>query len=139
MNTPTILRLAAALAAVQGTAHGSLFVRAKPRHGPIEEAVVEAMRSNRFDFAGATRSYWDLYYGYGLQAAAACLVEAILLWQLARIAESQPALVGPIVGLFVLVNVAHAMLTARYFFYLPVVFDLVIAACLTWAFIVTRR
>jgi hypothetical protein len=139
MHSATILRIAAALAAIQGSAHGSLFLRARPRHGPAEEAVVEAMQSNRFDFAGAMRSYWDFYYGYGLQAAAACLVEAVLFWQLARVAESQPALIRPIVGLFVLVNVGHALLTARYFFYVPIVFDLAIAACLASAFAMAAR
>jgi hypothetical protein len=139
MSAAVILRIAAVLAAVQGTAHGTLFLRARPRHGPAEVAVIEAMQSNRFDFAGATRSYWDFYVGYGLQAAAACLVEAVLFWQLARMAESQPALVRPTVALFVLVNVGHALLTARYFFYLPIVFDLAIAACLAWAFVVAAR
>jgi hypothetical protein len=138
MNTATILRLAAALAAVQGTAHAMLFTRAKPRHGPAEVAVIDAMQTNRFDFAGSTRSYWDFYYGYGLQAAAVGLVEAVLFWQLARIAESQPALVRPMVALFVLVNIGHALLTARYFFYRPVVFDVAIAACLAWAFAASR-
>ena len=63
-----LLRITAALAAIQGLAHGALFVSAKPRYGPAEVAVVEAMRANRF-FAGGTRSYWDLYFGYGLIAA----------------------------------------------------------------------
>ena len=130
MTTATLLRTAAGLAAVQGIAHGTLFLRAKPRHGPAEIAVIQAMQSKRFDFAGATRSYWDFYIGYGLEAAAACVVEAVLFWQLARMAQSQPALVRPTVVLFVLVNIGHALLAARYFFYVPIVFDLLIAFCL---------
>lgn len=139
MSTVLILRIAAGLAAVQGIAHGTLFLRAKPRHGATEVAVVQAMQSNRFDFAGATRSYWDFYFGYGIQAAASCLVEAVLFWQLAKIAESQPRLVLPTVGLFVLVNLGHAALIARYFFWLPMVFDLTIAACLAAVFLPIAR
>jgi len=139
MSTSLLLRMAAVLAAVQGTAHGALFVGAKPHHGAKEVAVLDAMRSNQFDFAGATRSYWDFYYGYGLQAAGACLVEAVLFWQLARIAESYPTLTRPIVALFILVNVGHAALTAHYFFFLPVVFDLMIAACLVWGYMAVAR
>jgi len=136
LSTVILLRIAAALAAIQGLAHGTLFVSAKPRYGAAEVAVVEAMKSNRF-FAGGTRSYWDLYFGYGLIAAAACLVEAVLLWQLARIAESNPQLVRPILGLLILTNVGHALLVARYFlFYVPIAFDALIAAFLAWAFIV---
>lgn len=135
----TLLRLAAALAAIQGTVHGTLFLTAKPHHGAAEVAVVEAMRANRFDFAGATRSYWDFYVGYGLEAAAVCLVEAVLFWQLATVAATQPTLVRPTVALFVLATIGHALLTARYFFYLPIVFDLAIAACLAWAFTAAGR
>ena len=130
-----VLRVAAVLAAVQGLAHGGLFMSAKPRYGAAEVAVVEAMKSNRF-FGGATRSYWDLYFGYGLIAAATCLVEAVLLWQLVKVAESNPALVRPIVGLLVVANVGHALLVARYFlFYVPIAFDVLIAAALAWAFV----
>jgi hypothetical protein len=139
MGPLTLVRTAATLAAVQGIAHGTLFLRAKPRHGPAEVAVIEAMQGNRFDFARATRSYWDFYIGYGLEAAAACLVEAVLFWQLARMAESQPALVRPTVALFVLVNLGHALLAARYFFYVPIVFDLLIATCLGGAFLTLAR
>jgi hypothetical protein len=136
MNTTIILRIAAVLAAVQGTAHSVLFLTAKPRHGAAEVAVIEVMKSNRF-FAGATRSYWDFYFGYGLLAAAACFVQAILFWQLGKIATSHPTLVRPMVGLFVLANVGHALLIARYFsLYITIAFDLLIAACLAWAFVV---
>jgi len=134
MNTAILLRIAAALAAVQGVAHGALFLAARPRHGPAEVMVVEAMKANRF-FAG-NHGYWDFYFGYGLLAAAACLVQAALLWQLARIAGTQPALVRPMIGLFILANVGHALLLMRYFsLYLPIAFDLLIAACLAWAFV----
>jgi hypothetical protein len=135
VNTATILRIAAVLAAVQGTAHGTLFLRAKPRHGAAEVAVIEAMKSNRFDFAGAVRSYWDFYFGYGLEAASICIVEAVFFWQLAKIATTQPTLVRPIVALFIVANIGHALLTARYFFYVPIAFDLLLAACLAWAFV----
>jgi hypothetical protein len=135
MNATTVLRIAAVLAAVQGTAHSVLFLTAKPRHGAAEVAVIEAMKSNRF-FAGATRSYWDFYFGYGLLAAAACFVQAILFWQLGKIAASHPTLIRPMVGLFLLANVGHALLIARYFsLYVTIAFDLLIAACLAWAFV----
>lgn len=139
MHPSLILRIASTLAAIQGTAHGALFLLAKPRHGPTEVAVIEAMKSNRFDFAGATRSYWDFYFGYGVLAAAFCLVEAVLFWQLANLGKASPALVRPMVALFVLVNVGHALLTARYFFYVPIVFDLIIAGFLGWALVEAAR
>ena len=130
-----LLRIAAILAAVQGLAHIALFASAKPRYGAAEVAVIEAMKTNRF-FTGGTRSYWDMYFGYGLIAGGVCLVEAVLLWQLARIAAVNPALPRPILALLVLANIAHVLLVARYFmFVIPMVFDVLIAALLAWAYI----
>ena len=129
-----LIRGAAILAAVQGLAHAGLFISAKPRHGDAEIAVITAMKANRF-FAGGL-GYWDYYFGYGLVAAAACLVEAALLWQIAAIAATQPVLVRPMVGVFVLANLAHAALLARYFkFPLPIAFDLIIASVLAFALV----
>lgn len=130
-----LLRVAAVVAAIQGFAHGGLFVTAKARHGAEEVAVIEAMKTHRF-FAGATRSYWDMYFGYGLIAAGVCLVEAVLLWQLARIAALNPALVLPIIALVVVANVAHLILVGRYFlFFVPMAFEAIIAVLLTWSYI----
>ena len=132
MKTVMLLRASSILAAVQGLAHAALFISAKPRHGDPEVAVISAMKANRF-FAGGL-GYWDYYFGYGLVAAAACLVEAALLWQIATIAATQPLLVRPLIAVFVLANVAHALLLARYFkFPLPIAFDLIIATALVLA------
>jgi hypothetical protein len=136
---PGLLRIAAALSAIQGTAHGALFILAKPKHGPVEMAVVDAMRSHSFDFAGAQRSYWDFYYGYGLEAAAVCMVEAILLWLLSGLARTNPTLTRPFVVVFILANVAHILLAARFFFFVPILFDLVIIAALVAAFVAAAR
>jgi hypothetical protein len=135
--TPIILlRVAAVLASIQGVAHGGLFIAAKPRYGAQEVAVIEAMKTYRF-FAGGTRSYWDIYFGYGLIAAGVCLVEAVLLWQLGRVAAANPPLARPIIALLVAANLAHLVLVGRYFMFLvPMAFDVLIAALLTWAYVV---
>jgi len=134
MKTVMFVRGAAILAAVQGVAHAALFISAKPRHGDAEVALVAAMKANRF-FSGGL-GYWDYYFGYGLVAASACIVEAALLWQIAAIAETQPVLVRPMVGVFVLANLAHALLLARYFkLRLPIAFDLIIATLLVVALV----
>ncbi len=133
------LRVAALIAAIQGTAHGTMLLTAIPRHGPTEWAIVQAMRTNHFDFAGASRSYWDFYMGYGLEAACACLLEAVLFLQLSKFAAAQPDLVRRIGMIFVIGNIGHIALAAEYFFYLPVVFDVLIIANLLWAVLVVTR
>jgi hypothetical protein len=137
VNTAIILRGAACLAALQGIAHGALFITARPRHGDAEVSVIAAMKTNRFFAGGLT--YWDYYFGYGLIAAAVCIVEGVLCWQLATIAETQPFLVRPLLMAFAAANVGHALLLARYFkFPLPIAFDLAIAMVLVLAVVMAR-
>lgn len=134
MMTSLLLKIASVTALLQGIAHTAMFVSAAPRHGARELAVVEAMQAQHFDFLGSLRSYWDFYFGYGLFAAFNCFIEAVLFWQLARIAVTQPSLVRPIVALFCIANLGYACLAARYFFITPIVPDVILAVCLALAF-----
>ncbi len=126
------------MAAVQYVAHAALFLSAKPTHGAAETAVVNLMKGPRFDFSGFSRSYWDFYFGYGLLAILWGLVEIVLLWQLSALAANDSSAVRPTVALLLLANVAHAVLALCYFFPAPVVGDVVVAVCLTWALVALR-
>ena len=139
MTTSTLLRITAVVALLQFFGHAALFVRAKPTHGDAEVTVVAAMKAHRFNFGGSMRSYWEMYFGYGLEAAFICLVEAILFWQLAIIAGTTPAMVRPIIALFLVANVAHAILVTRYFFLVPLVPDILIALLLAWTLVMSGR
>ena len=130
MKAKSLLRTASAAALLQFAAHTFLFVNASPKHGAEERAVVDAMKSHAFDFGGSVRSYWDFYWGYGLESAFVCLVEAMLFWQLASFVDSSPRLVRQIAALFLLANLGHIVLVSNYFFRIPVIPDAVIAACL---------
>jgi hypothetical protein len=130
---PTFLRIAAVLAAVQYGAHVILFLRAKPSHGTDEIDLVQRMKSLRWNFGGFRRSYWDFYFGYGLLVILWGVIEVILLWQLAAIASTSPAHVAPLIVTLLAANIAHAVLTIRYFFLIPVIFDSVIAIMLVVA------
>jgi hypothetical protein len=135
----TLLRIAAALALVQALAHTAMFLNMHPTHGADEIAVVSAMKSHAFMFGGFSRTYWDMYFGYGLLAALVVFVEAVLFWLLAALAMDDARHLRPIVGLFILYNLAHAALLSRYFFAIPIVADLVVAAALLAAFIAAGR
>ena len=128
MTVSLMLRILAILAVVQFIGHTTLFVTAKPTHGPEEIAVVKAMQSHAFTFAWAPRTYWDMYFGYGLEAAGVCLAEAVLFWLLASATGTNAALVRSIAVLFAVGNVAHFAMLLRYFaFPPPMIFDAVIA------------
>jgi hypothetical protein len=137
MTAPLLLRIVAVVALLQFVGHGAMFVRARPTHGPQEVAVVQAMQSHAFKFALAPRTYWDMYFGYGLEAAFVCLVEAVLFWQLAGAMSADAALVRSIATLFAVGNVAHCVMLVRYFaFPLPMVFDAIIAIGLAAATVI---
>src|SRR5260370_41344365 len=93
------------------------------------------MKSHRFNFLGSQRSYWDFYFGYALEAAFICLIEAVLFWQLAGGASTSPLLIRPIAGLFFLFNAVLVLLVWRYFFITPMIPDVLIMASLGFAFL----
>jgi hypothetical protein len=135
MKTVTLLRIAAVVALVQFCAHTTLFMTYVPMHGPDEVSVVQTMQSHYFSFSGSLRSYWDMYFGYGLFSAFNCLLEAVLLWQLASIATNFPHLVRPVAALFVAANIGYTILVWKYFFPLPSYFDIAIAILLGLAIV----
>lgn len=139
MTPSPLLRLAAAVALLQGIGHAALLLSYQPSHGPAETALVEAMRDQRFDFGGfAPHSYWQMYIAYGLFAAFNCLIEAILFWHLASVANTAPARVRPFAVLFLAANLGYATMVALYFFPIPLYADLIIAACLAGVLWLTR-
>lgn len=80
-----------------------------------------------------------MYFGYGLLAALVVFVEAILFWLLAAVPVEDTRRLRPIVGLFILYNLAHAALLSHYFFAIPIAADLVVAATLFAAWIAAGR
>ena len=133
------LRLTAVVALIQGLGHAAIFVNATPRHGAAEVAVIEAMQARAFDFGGfAPHSYWDLYFGYGLMAVVFALFIAAALWLTSGLA-GQPRQVlrfGACIGVAVVV---HAAIVARYFFRLPLEFDLLVLAGIVTSMLLARR
>jgi len=128
-----MLRIASLVALIQFAAHTGLLLSYVPSHGPDEVRVVSMMKSHRFDFGGSRpHHYWEMYIGYGLFAAINCLIEAILFWQLSRSPNT------PIIALFLFANLTYAALVWRYFFFIPLVMDVLIALCLASALAVSR-
>ena len=121
--SPTLfLRVAAVLSLLHCIGHtiGGVFSVDAPSVTK-EGAVVAAMKSNQFDVMGATRSYWDFFIGYGLTISVCELVQAVVLWQLAGLAKTDPRRIRPIIAAFLLANLGFAILAGRYFFIPPFV------------------
>lgn len=128
------MRIAAILSLINGVGH-TIGVFSSPKHGAQEIALLEDMKSHHFDVMGSVRSYWDFLFGYGLFITIGLLVQAILFWQLAAFAKTNPAWTRPIVALFFFNCIGVAIVSWKYFFIGPVVAQLLIAACLGVAFV----
>lgn len=90
-----------------------------------ETAVLEQMRTFRFDAMGTDRSYLEFYLGFGYSITVMQLAQAVLLWQLAGLAREDAARVRPLIATFLIAAVASTIVTWRYIFVLPVIFSVV--------------
>jgi len=129
-----LLRIASVLSLVHCALHTVGGVFGRPRHGAEEIAVIETMKSHRFDVMGSLRSYWDFFFGYGLVVTISLLVQSILLWQVSALVRKDAPSMKPVIALLFFSWVATAIVSGRYFFAAPAVTELLIAACLAVAF-----
>lgn len=133
------LRVTAVIAGIQAAGHAALFLSARPTHGPGEIAVIAAMRAQSFNFgAFGPRSYWDMYFGYGLLAVVFAIFVAAILWLVADLA-SEPRHVRRIAVVVGLAVTAHAIIIERYFFVLPFAFDIVVIVGLAVSLLLSAR
>lgn len=134
MRSVLYLRIASVLTFFHFAAHTIGGVLSGPHHGAEETVVLQAMKAHQFAVMGASRSYWDFYFGYGLFVSVNFLVQAVLFWQLASLARTNGALIRPIVALFFVCYAALAVVAWKYFFIAPLAVEVLIAVCLALAY-----
>ena len=95
--------------------------------------------AHTYFFLSAAHSH-NMAFGYGLMVIVTGFVEAVLLWQLAGLARTEPRRIRPIIALLILANIIHAVLAWTYFRIIPpVAFDTFVAIFLGLAFIASSR
>jgi hypothetical protein len=104
-----------------------------------DNAVLQAMRSVRFDTMGANRSYFDFYMGFGYSLSVTQVMLAILLWQLAALARNNAPGVRPMIAVIILAVAASSVIAWQFILPVPALFSLVQLASLAVAFVVARR
>lgn len=134
MNPTLFLRIASILTFIHCTLHTIGGVFGKPKHGAPEIAVLDTMKSQRFDFMGSMRSYHDFLFGYGLAVTIVLLVQGILFWQLGSMIKTNPAVVRPIIALFFVNCILTAVVSWKYFFIGPAITQVLIALSLALSF-----
>jgi hypothetical protein len=136
MKPSLLLKIASVLTFLHAVGHTIGGVLGKPRNGAEEIAVIETMKSHSFNVMGSMKSYWDFFFGYGIDASVTMLVTAIVFWQLGTIVKIGSMAVRPIILVLGLQFLVTAAVAWRYFFIAPAVMEIVIAICAIWAFFV---
>ena len=132
MTARTWWRIAAGLTLFFAISHtGGMFF--PTRQGPEENALLEHMRSYRFDIMGANRTYWDFYFGFGLYLTASLLVVGILSWQMGALSRTQPATARRLGWTLLVGQVGFAALSWVYFFIAPAAVSSLAGVCTLFA------
>ena len=137
MKPTFFLRIASVLTLIHAIMHTLGGVFGKPMPG-IAAMVLATMQANRFPVLGVTRSYSDFYFGMGLGITISLTVEAVLLWQLGTFAKSDATRLRPIIAVLMVGFLAFAVNSYLYFFYGPVIAEILIAVCLGFAIMTAK-
>jgi len=113
------LRVASVLTLMLALAHTRGF--ATPGHDAAQFATHKVMAANAFHLMNATRTYWDLYIGFGLIISALMIMQAALLWFVADAEKQRPGENKALIATLLVGNLAVFGLDARYLFIAPVV------------------
>jgi hypothetical protein len=132
MKPPTLLRIAAVLSFLYFLGH-SAGMPWTPSEGAATSTLIGLMKSYRFEVLGSERTYWDFYEGFGLTVSVFMLLEAVVLWFLARLAVKEAHRLRPLVLAFLAANVAQLVLVVRFFFLPPLVLSAANTLCLALA------
>src|SRR5262245_60642857 len=128
MKTPLLLRITSIITLAMAAGHTLGGTKSWSPMG--ENDVLRAMGSVRFDTQGVSRTYLDFYLGFGFTISVCLLLQAVLLWQLAAIARTDPRSTRPLIASLFLASIASAILSWVFIFAVPAIFSAVIAASL---------
>jgi hypothetical protein len=138
MKTATLIRVAAIITLLYCAGH-TAGMPWTPVRGTGETAVIEAMKSHRFDTEGASRTYWDFYFGFGVAITFFLMFQAVVLWLLALLAKTDPFRLRPIIGSFAVAFLLNAAVAWKYFPVVPSALAVAIAVTLGLAFFTAAK
>jgi hypothetical protein len=128
LKASLLYRIASILLVFFAIGHTLGFRRTKPEWGV--EALITSMRQTHFVVDGFGRTYWNFYVGFGLFVSVLLLFAALVAWQLGGLPASAWQLMRGTAWALAICFVIVTFLSWRYFFIAPIVFSVVITACL---------
>lgn len=138
MKSSTLLRIGSIAAVLFAAGHSAGAPWTPVKVGP-EGALIESMKSLRFAVMGTQRAYWDFYVGFGVSVSICVFALAILLWQLAALANADPKRARPMMLTILAAFIGLAFVTLEFFFIVPVALTLISCTLILWAWIQARR
>jgi hypothetical protein len=138
MNPFVLLRIGAVVAFLFFVGH-TLGAPWTPGSDSTGAPVVGALKAARVPEMGPDRSYWDLYFGFGVSVSIYLLALAVLLWQTASLARSNFAGARPFMAALFICYLAVAVVEFRYFFFVPAVMAVVVCLSLGLAWMMGSR
>jgi hypothetical protein len=131
LRASTFYRIASVLLLLFDVGHTLGFRQSDPKWGVA--TLLVSMRSIRFDMLGFSRTYWDLFVGFGFFVSVFLLFAAVLAWQLGRLSPETLALLRGPAWALALCFAGITVLSWIYFFTLPIIFTFLITVCLVAA------
>ncbi len=128
MKASILYRIAAVLLVLFAVGHTFGFRQSDPTWGV--DPLLQAMRSIHFNVQGFSRTYWDLFVAAGLSVGVFYLFAAILAWQLGGLPAQTLASMRGVAWAFALCFLVITVVSWSCLFTIPIVFSLVITACL---------
>lgn len=110
-----------------------------PRFGAASDAVLESMRTVKFDAQGFQDSWYGFYLGFGWLASVLFAVSAAQLWIIGGRALEDRRRERGIACTLALAYVAGIVLCARYFHPAALVFAVVALGTILWAMMSDAR
>jgi len=136
VTTTLLLRIAAIISLLFTAGHTMGGLRKwSPMGG---NAVLTAMTDVRFDTMGANRSYLDFFIGFGWSISVLMLMQTILVWQLASLAQTDPTRLRPMIAVIALATIACGIIAWRFIFPVPALFSGALAIALAAAYWTAR-
>ena len=137
MRTALLLRIASVISLLFAAGH-TLGGR-KDWTFTGETEVLQPMRTYQVQAMGASRTYMDFYRGFGFTLSVYLVLQAVVLWQLAALARTNPAQVRPIILSMLIASLVNAVLTWRFILPVPALFGTVVTAILLATFVSAGR
>jgi hypothetical protein len=137
MRASLLYRTASVLLLLFAIGHTLGFRKTDPKWGV--DNLISSMQSLHFDAQGFSRTYWDFYVGFGLFVSVFLVFTAVLAWQLGGLPAETLAPMRSIGWVFAICFVAVAFLSWKFFFIVPLIFSVLITACLIAAAWLSRK